>query len=75
MHDLEILIDRTRGVQSKLVAARSHRHGASSNKLVRALEDECREGHAVYMRGRDRHCVKLCDAHHRRRRSARPSAA
>jgi hypothetical protein len=28
--------------------------------LIRALEAECREGHAAYMRGRDQ-LIKLCD--------------
>jgi hypothetical protein len=31
------------------------------NKLIRVLEDECREGHAAYMHGRAA-LVKLCDS-------------
>jgi hypothetical protein len=31
------------------------------SKLIRVLEDECREGHAAYMRGRAA-LVKLCDS-------------
>jgi hypothetical protein len=30
------------------------------NRLIRALEAECREGHAAYMRGRQL-LIKLCD--------------
>ena len=51
MHDLEILIDRARGVQSKL-SPRDRIGMAELNKLIRVLEDECREGHATYMHGR-----------------------
>ncbi|MDO8678652.1 MAG: CHAD domain-containing protein [Acidobacteriota bacterium] len=59
MHDLEILIDRTRGVQEKLPA--SDRRGMSElDALVRVLEDECREGHAAYMQARPA-MLKLCD--------------
>lgn len=59
MHDLEILIDRARGVQSKL-SPRDRIGMAELNKLVRALEEECREGHAVYMHSRPT-LLKLCD--------------
>lgn len=60
MHDLEILIDRTRGVQEKL-PANDRRGMAELDALVRALEDECREGHAAYMRARPG-LAKLCDS-------------
>jgi hypothetical protein len=30
------------------------------NKLIRVLEEECREGHAAYMRGRPA-LIELCD--------------
>ena len=60
MHDLEILIDRARGVQEALPAA-NRRAMSELNKLIRVLEDECREGHATYMRGRPA-LLKLCDA-------------
>ena len=59
VHDLEILIDRARGVQSTL-APRDRIGMAELNRLVRVLEDECREGHAAYMRARPS-LVKLCD--------------
>ena len=59
MHDLEVLIDRTRAVQEGLAA--SNRRGTIElDGLIRALEDECREGHAAYMRGRPA-MLKLCD--------------
>ncbi len=68
IHDLEILIDRARGVQSKL-SPRDRIGMAELNKLIRVLEDECREGHAVYMRVATvaREAVRR---HHRRRRSS-----
>jgi CHAD domain-containing protein len=59
MHDLEILIDKARGVQSKL-NPRDRRGMSELNKLIRLLEAECREGHAAYMHGRPG-LVKLCD--------------
>ena len=60
IHDLEILIERTREVQARLPA--TNRRGMSElNKLIRAVEDECREGHAAYVRGRSA-LLKLCDA-------------
>jgi CHAD domain-containing protein len=59
IHDLEILIDRARGVQSKL-SPRDRIGMAELNKLIRVLEDECRAGHAVYMGSRPS-LVKLCD--------------
>jgi len=59
IHDLEVLIERTRAVQEGLAA--SNRRGTIElDGLIRALEDECREGHARYMRGRAA-TVKLCD--------------
>jgi CHAD domain-containing protein len=59
MHDLEVLIERTRAVQEGLAA--SNRRGTIElDGLIRALEDECRAGHARYMRGRAA-MVKLCD--------------
>ncbi len=60
MHDLEILIDRTRGVQATL-AARNRRGMAELDALIRVLEDECREGHATYMHARPA-MLKLCEA-------------
>ena len=60
MHDLEILIDHARDVQGTL-NPRDRRGMSELNKLIRVLEDECREGHAAYMRGRAA-LVKLCDS-------------
>jgi CHAD domain-containing protein len=60
MHDLEILIDRTRGVQASL-PPRNRRAMVELDKLIRVLEDECREGHATYMQGRAA-LLKLCAA-------------
>jgi hypothetical protein len=34
---------------------------AELKSLIRVLEDECREGHAAYMRGRPA-LLKMCDA-------------
>jgi hypothetical protein len=59
MHDLEILIDRTRAVQASL-APRHRRAMAELDALIRVLEDECREGHAAYMHTRPA-LLKLCD--------------
>lgn len=60
MHDFEILIDRTRGVQATLTP-RDRRGMSELKKLIRVLEDECREGHATYMRSRPA-LLKMCDA-------------
>lgn len=60
MHDLEILIDRARGVQATLTP-RDRRGMAELRTLIRILEDECREGHAAYMRARPA-LLKMCDA-------------
>jgi CHAD domain-containing protein len=59
IHDLEILIERTREVQASLPAT-NRRAMSELNRLVRALEDECREGHAAYMHGRPA-LLRLCD--------------
>jgi CHAD domain-containing protein len=60
IHDLEILIEHAREVQASLPAS-NRRAMAELDKLIRAVEDECREGHAAYMRGRTL-LLKLCDA-------------
>jgi CHAD domain-containing protein len=60
MHDLEMLIDRTREVQAR-ITPRDRRGMAELKQLIRVLEAECRECHAVYMRARPA-LVKLCDA-------------
>lgn len=73
MHDLEILIDRTRGVQEALPA--SDRRGmAELDALIRVLEDECREGHAAYMRARPA-LLKLCESVIEAAAESRPTAA
>lgn len=59
MHDLEILIDRARGVQTTLTP-RDRRGMAELKQLIRVLEEECREGHAAYMRARPA-LLKMCD--------------
>jgi CHAD domain-containing protein len=59
MHDFEILIDRARHVQGTL-APRDRRGMAELKTLIRVLEDECREGHAAYMRARPA-LLKMCD--------------
>jgi CHAD domain-containing protein len=60
MHDLEMLIDQARAVQASL-PGRSRKPMAELDALIRVLEDECREGHAAYMRGRSA-LLRLCDA-------------
>jgi len=60
MHDLEILIDKARAAQSTL-NPRDRRGMSELNKLIRVLEDECREGHAAYMRGRPA-LMSLCES-------------
>jgi CHAD domain-containing protein len=73
MHDLEILIDRTRAVQEALPAG--DRTGmAELAALVRALEDECREGHACYLQARPA-MLKLCEGIIATTADGRPSAA
>ena len=59
VHDLEILIERTREVQATLPGG-NRRAMTELNKLIRALEAECREGHAGYMQGREQ-LIALCD--------------
>ena len=60
MHDFEVLIARTRQVQAD--TASSDRHlTLELDTLVRTLEGECRNDHALYMRRRVS-ILKLCDA-------------
>lgn len=72
MHDLEILIDRARAVQSHL-APRDRRGMAELTALIRVLEDECREGHAAYMRARPA-LLKMCEQIIAGARESRPAA-
>lgn len=59
MHDFEILIDRTRRLQAD-VAGSDRRLATELDRLVRTLEEECRQLHAVYMRRRAS-IIKLCE--------------
>jgi CHAD domain-containing protein len=60
LHDLEVLIDRTRASQADAAAA-DRRTSVELDRLVRALEDECRQLHATYMARRPS-ILKLCNA-------------
>jgi CHAD domain-containing protein len=60
MHDYEILIDRTRQVQAE-VAGTDRKLARELDRLIRALEDQCRQDHAGYMRRRAA-ILKLCEA-------------
>lgn len=73
MHDLEILIHRTRTVQASLTA-RNRRLMTELDSLIRVLEDECRDGHAAYMRTRAA-LLKLCDVVGAAPRPSRSTAA
>lgn len=59
MHDLEMLIDRARDVQTRLTP-RDRRGMAELKTLIRVLEDECRTGHAAYMHARPA-LLRMCD--------------
>lgn len=59
IHDFEILIDRTRQLQTDL-AGSDRRLTIELDSLVRALEAECRKDHATYMRRRAS-ILKLCE--------------
>ena len=58
MHDFEILIDRTRQLQAG-VAGTDRPLALELDRLVRTLEAECRQRHALYMRRRNA-ILKLC---------------
>jgi len=58
MHDLEVLIARTRGIQSS-PGASSLKVSGDLDLLVRRLETECRQLHGHYMAGR-RDLLALC---------------
>ncbi len=59
MHDLEILIARTRAVQGAS-SAPNLRVSAHLDRLVRRLENECRQLHGQYMASRNK-LVAICD--------------
>jgi CHAD domain-containing protein len=72
MHDLEVLIARTRGVQGSSSAPTLKLSG-ELDRLVRRLENECRQLHGHYITLR-KALVHVCDqaiaAHHRREQAA-----
>ncbi len=59
MHDLEMLIVRTRAIQSR-AGAPSLNLSADLDRLVRKLENECRRLHARYMNER-KSLLRICD--------------
>ena len=59
MHDLEILIARTRAVQGA-ASAPNLRMSAHLDRLVRRLENECRQLHGQYMASRNK-LLAVCD--------------
>ena len=75
MHDLEILIARTRAVQGAS-SAPNLRVSAHLDKLVRRLENECRQLHGQYMASRNK-LLAICDyvEHAAERQSGAASAA
>lgn len=76
MHDLEVLIARTRSIQSS-PGASTLKVSADLDRLVRRLENECRQLHGRYMAARPA-LVSLCQritAAPRPRTRARSSAA
>ena len=58
MHDLEVLIARTRSIQSS-PGASTLKVSADLDRLVRRLETECRQLHGHYMAARPA-LVQLC---------------
>ena len=60
IHDYEILLARTREVQTA-VAAADRPLSVELGMLVRTLEEACREGHASFLHGRDG-LLELCNA-------------
>jgi len=76
MHDLEVLIARTRAVQST-GSVRDLKLSADLDRLVRRLETECRQLHVRYMNER-RALLAICDyvaVLVQRHRGSRASAA
>jgi len=71
IHDYEILLDRTRQVQTEL-AASDRAMATELGALVRSLEDACRDGHAAFLR--DRHTLlALCNSIITAARDGRPT--
>jgi len=59
MHDLEVLIARTRALQGTAVVS-GLRLSADIDQLVRQLENECRDLHGKYMSARG-HLLAVCE--------------
>jgi hypothetical protein len=59
MHDLEMLIVRTRAIQSRAGVPSLNLSG-DLDRLVRKLENECRRLHARYMNER-KSLLRICD--------------
>ena len=59
MHDLEILIARTRAVQGSPVGTNLRLSG-DLDRVVRRLETECRQLHGHYMASRNK-LITICD--------------
>ena len=77
MHDLEVLIARTRSIQSS-PGASTLKMSADLDRLVRRVETECRQLHGYYMAARPKLiavCDRLMKAGERGDRAARSSAA
>jgi CHAD domain-containing protein len=76
MHDLEVLIARTRNIQSS-PGASTLKVSADLDRLVRRLENECRQLHGHYMASR-KDLLSLCNrliARRERSEQTRTSAA
>ena len=71
IHDYEILLQRTREVQTAL--AGSDRATATElDALVRTLEEACRDGHAAFLSGRAE-LLELCSTIIAAARAGRPT--
>ena len=71
IHDFEILLARTREVQTA-VAASDRSLSAELGMLVRTLEEACRDGHATFLKDRDA-LLDLCNAIITAARDGRPT--
>jgi CHAD domain-containing protein len=73
LHDLEVLIEHVRGVQAEL-APLDRVTALELDRLIRTLEDQCREGHAAYMHERA-HFTQMCARIHEAAQAGRPTVA
>lgn len=73
LHDLEVLIEHVRGVQAEL-APLDRESALELDRLVRTLEDQCREGHAAYMHERA-HFIQMCTRIREAAQAGRPTVA